>query len=270
MGVFGLITVRFYQPGAWSVFWRSHFSAGTHAGATTERAVFKLTALEADLAPAVAAAVGLGLLGRKRRRELLFPAVLLLTVAVVHWFHRPFWPYYRLHFWIPLAWLGGVGLVEGFRILWRSFPPSSKWGWVRFGVGWLAWSLAMAITLTLAPEKTWRELRRLRLAPLAKDEAQVASLRAYGAGVQWVFTDDMIGAFWAGLPIPPELAVIPDKRLWSDQLTAVQIRDCLERYRPELILLSESRLQQFGLTNYLKAHYRPAPAAPDLYLRKAP
>lgn len=264
---FGLITTLFYRAGAWEVFWASHFSVATYAGATTREVVFHPAALEEDLALLVPAAVGLGLLGWKRRRELLFPAVLLATVLAVHWQHRPYWPYYRLHFSIPLAWLGAAGIAEGFRVIWRAFPPASWTAWLRVGVGWLVWSLAVATALTLAPEKIWWELRQLRLKPPAQENRHVAALQAHAAGVRWVFTEDRMSAFRAGLPIPPELAVIPAKRLWSGQLTPVRVRDCLERYRPELVFLSPGRVKQFELADYLARHYQPVPDTEGLYRR---
>jgi hypothetical protein len=128
--------------------------------------------------------------------------------------------------------------------------------------------VAFAIGLSLALEKAVWELEQLRTARPAIEDARVQMLQVHGAGVRWVFTDDMRAAFWAGLPIPPELAVIPWKRLWSGQLTPEQVRAALERHRPELILLSESRRRQYGLVDYLADHYGPVAEAPDLYRRK--
>ena len=268
--VFVGVMLLWYQPGTWKVFWASHFSANTRASAEVAKAIFHPTALEEDLALLVPAAAGLGLLGWKRRRELLFPAALLVTALAVHWQHQPFWPYYRLHFWIPLAWLGGAGLVEGFRELWRRFPPQTWPSRLGFAGGWLVWSLAASTALTLAPEKTWFELRQLRLCPLANDQAHVAALRSQAAGVRWVFTIDKLAAFWAGLPIPPELAVIPAKRRWSGHLQPAEVKEVLERYRPELILLPEPLAKSWGLGDYLKSHYQPAADLGGPFWRRRP
>jgi hypothetical protein len=268
-GVFGLVTLLFYRPGAWAVFGAAHFSAATLAGAAQWKLVFDpATLLKEELALLAPAALGLGLLVWKRRRDLVFPAALLVTVLLVHWQHRPYWPYYRLHLAIPLAWLGAVGLAEGFRALWRVFPGVSRRAWLRFGSGWVACSLALATSVAFGVEKIGWELGRLRRAPRAQEESRVAALRARASGVRWVFTEDRLSAFWAGLPIPPELAVIPAKRLWSGQLTPAQAPQWLERYRPELIWLSEWRVKQLELANYLKARYRPDPSTPDLFLRR--
>lgn len=68
----------------------------------------------------IPAAVGVTVIGWRRQWDLLVPVVLLATVMLVHLWHRPYWPYYRLHFAIPLAWLGGMGIVEWFRALWSE------------------------------------------------------------------------------------------------------------------------------------------------------
>ncbi|RME94995.1 MAG: hypothetical protein D6766_04415 [Verrucomicrobia bacterium] len=268
VGVFGLIMWLWYQPGTWAVFLGSHFSAGTVAGAVEQEVVFEWTMLQEDVGLVAAGLGGLALLAGMRRREALLPAAWLLTVALVHQVHRPFWPYYRLHFAIPLAWLGGLGVVEGGRALWRRFPPRSRREWVGFGLGWLVWSLVVSAALTLAPEKAWWELRRLRRAPLVAEEDRVAVLRELAPRARWIFTEDRLSAFWAGLPIPPELAVIPRKRWWSGQITPEEVRRCLERYRPELVLLEEWQVKRYELAPYLEAHYTPDPRHPEIHRRK--
>jgi hypothetical protein len=121
--------------------------------------------LSNELALWVPAVVGIGWLGFKRRWELLLPVVLLATVLAVHLWHRPYWYYYGLHFAIPLAWLGAVGIVEWFRALWKLDVRASLMAKLRFGMGWLGWSMLVSLVLTLAPERAWHELRRLSACP---------------------------------------------------------------------------------------------------------
>ena len=88
---------------------------------------------------------------------------------------------------------------------------------------------------------------------------------------RWLYTDRVIYAFWAQLPVPPELAVVSRKRLWSGQLTTVQLIQCLERYRPEQVLLERGLEQHLGLLEYLEMHYQvDAGGMPaTLYLRRS-
>jgi 4-amino-4-deoxy-L-arabinose transferase-like glycosyltransferase len=267
-GAFGLVVVLWYGPGAWEMMTASHFSAATRASAAAGGLSFSLDAMREDAGLVFLALPGLFLQLFLRRRELWFPVAWLGTAFLVHWQHRPYWSYYHLHFAIPLAWLGGAGLIEGFRWIWRRLPPVGGRGWWLPGAAWVAWSVVFAAGLSLALEKAAWELGRLRAARPAIEEPSVQRLQAHGVAARWVFTDDLLAAFWAGLPIPPELAVIPWKRLWSGQLTPEQVRAALERHRPELILLSDSRRREYGLEDYLTEHYQPVAEAPDLYRRK--
>ena len=50
-------------------------------------------------------------------------------------------------------------------------------------------------------------------------------------------------------------AVIPHKRIWSGQLDETEVLECLERYRPERMLLLSSSTNWPGLSDYVQAHY---------------
>ncbi|HMK09606.1 MAG TPA: glycosyltransferase family 39 protein [Anaerolineales bacterium] len=73
--------------------------------------------------------------------------------------------------------------------------------------------------------------------PGEEAERQLVALMAdHAAQTHWVFTDRPIFAFLAGLPIPPNLAVITQKRMATGGLTQDEIRQTLEAYAPEMIL----------------------------------
>lgn len=266
-GTFGLVILWCYGPGAWEMFARSHFSADTRTGSAAGLR-FRLDQLQDDAGLVILALAGVLLQLKWRRRELWFPVAWLLTALGIHALHRPFWRYYLLHFVLPLAWLGGVGVVEVSRRIWRLFPTSGSRGWGWPVAAWVIWSLVLAGGMSLALEKAAWELRRLRQALPAADEPRVQLLRAHARGVHWIFTEDLLAAFWAGLPIPPELAVIPTKRWWSGQITPAAIRASLERHQPELILLSERRLKDWGLEDFVAQHYQPIAADRGLYRRR--
>ncbi len=256
LAAFGVIAVVFYRGGTLAVFWVSHFSRATRAAVAPGGYGFRPETLLNDLALLAPAAAGVALIGWKRRSDLLFPVVLLATAFAIHLWHRPYWYYYGLHFAIPLAWVGAVGIVEWFRAIWRLDLGASLATKLRAGIGWLVWSIFVSLVLTLAPEKAWNEWLRLSAAVPAMENQNVAELRKNAAQTHWVFTDRVVYAFWAGLPVPPELAVIPSKRIWSGQISKAQIVECLERYRPEQILLQSDWETKFGLSEYMQAHYQ--------------
>ncbi|MBX3745255.1 MAG: glycosyltransferase family 39 protein [Verrucomicrobiae bacterium] len=249
----------FWQPGTIEQFRASHFSERTLAEAATRDSQWSPRTLANEMA--LAAAGGLGLLvGMVRRdRAVLVPVVMLLTAVAVHSWHRPYWAYYSVHFFIPMAWLGGVGLIEAWRCLIRADLRGSFWRKTVFALGLLVWCGVLSITLTLGGEQLYLEWRRLRSAPAAADNPYVQGLRANSEGAEWIFTRELSAAFHAGLAVPPELAVIPWKRLWSGQISPEDVRDALERHRPELILIPPDWTARFGLHEVIENDYRAQP-----------
>lgn len=272
-GVFavcGIVLVMFYDLDAFSVFWHSHFAGANLACMSSERLGFHPIVLLDDPSLVVSAPVGAVLILSKRRSDLLFPIVLMVTVISIHSWHRPYWNYYGLHFAIPMAWLGAVGMVDWFRLLWMQSIGNSLVAKLRLSVQWLGLTILVSLSLALAAECGWNNFRHMLEASPASEDLRVRKLRQNAAQVTWIFTDSVIYAFWAGLLVPPELAVIPSKRIWSCQINGVEVRRCLDRYRPEMILLSTDWASRFGLTEYLKRDYRSSSedGIPELYIRR--
>jgi len=59
----------------------------------------------------------------------------------------------------------------------------------------------------------------------------------YKQSTEWLFTDLPVYAFYTGLNVPPEIAVLSTKRLESGNLTVTQVRSLLKKYRPEQVVL---------------------------------
>jgi hypothetical protein len=72
-----------------------------------------------------------------------------------------------------------------------------------------------------------------------------------------VYVQPVIYPFHAGLPVPPELAVVMLKRYWSGQITPEQIVETCRRYKPEQLLLYRSRVGN-EWKELLTANYRTA------------
>ena len=170
-------------------------------------------------------------------RRVVFPYVLLLTVVLVHVVQRPWWPYYYLHFAIPLAWLAGYAVGELSGLLLR--PGKRDW---RRIVGLAGTAMAGAIMLALiATEGGGRlvsEVERVRDLPRIEDSPLIATVRRYASRTRWVYTRSSIYAFHARLAVPPELAVLVRKRFWSGQISDAQILAIIQGYAAEQILVS--------------------------------
>jgi hypothetical protein len=188
-------------------------------------------------------AAGTGLLVmvfRRDARRLAFPFVWLLTVAIVHLWHHPWWDYYYLHFAVPLAWFAGYGAAEMVCIardshLHPTLRPSSR----ALGALWLAWALGVLLVV-IGGGRLILEVHEIQNQKWVEDSALVRKLREYGKRTNWIYTRSTIYAFHAGLLVPPEVAVLPAKRFWSGQITDQQILAVLNRYHPEQLLLSNS------------------------------
>ena len=218
--------------------WVSHFSARTLGAAAARGSSFPPGLLLDHPEGLAGAVLGLALavvLGRFRR--VAFPYALLLTVAPIHLMHRPWWPYYYLHFAIPLAWLAGYAVGE---LSCLPFRPGKR-DWRRM-VGLAGAAVPVAILLALIVTegggRLVSEVERVRGLPRIQDCQIVTTMRRYAARTHWVYARSSIYAFHAGLPVPPELAVLAAKRFWSGQISDAQILAVIQRYAPEQILVS--------------------------------
>lgn len=143
-----------------------------------------------------------------------------------------------------MAWLAGIGIKETFGYLCRCDlkefkKPPFKLAWVL-----VVWSAIVSMIMVRGPEKFRRGLESISAAENAAENPIVLQMTQYRDGTRRVFIDRVIYAFHAKIPVPPELAVIPSKRIWSGQITPTEIIEKLEQYKPEQIVLFGSLRNQ--------------------------
>ncbi|MBF8257513.1 MAG: hypothetical protein HW375_2420, partial [Anaerolineales bacterium] len=88
---------------------------------------------------------------------------------------------------------------------------------------------------------------------------------------RWLFTDRPIFAFLTGLPVPPYLSVISQKRLLTGDLTEEEIAAALEEYSPEMIL--NARFPLAAVQEYMRTrNFFRIDSSPKyrLYFRRSP
>jgi 4-amino-4-deoxy-L-arabinose transferase-like glycosyltransferase len=98
------------------------------------------------------------------------------------------------------------------------------------------------------------------------DAEIVALLQQDAANTHWVFTDRAIYPFYAGLPVPPEIAVFSRKRFFGHTLNNTDLLTVMETYQPEQVLLMRFRddlLTDAQFVGYLDAHYTKVAETPD-------
>jgi hypothetical protein len=70
----------------------------------------------------------------------------------------------------------------------------------------------------------------------------------------WVVTDLPMYAYLAGLPVPPEIAVISSKRVETGLITDREMIDIVREYQPEEVLIGRFNFPL--LESYLAEHYQ--------------
>lgn len=255
-----------------TTFWKAHFSSATHTVAAARGYRWNPLGLLENWPLVISSGTGILFAFIADRRRLAIPLVLFATAVTVHVWHRPYWEYYKLHFAIPMAWLGGVCVVSWFRLLWQQEIPNSVKANVNNALQFLLWSVMTASILVSTPANVIEEIKRLRSVSIASDNEVLRALREGVPNTTWVFTDQRTATFWGGWMIPPPLAVIPKKRFWSNQINADQVVDVLHRFAPEQILIPVDWETKFRLESFLEDYYQKGPepiaGAGNHYLRR--
>ncbi|MBU4251661.1 MAG: glycosyltransferase family 39 protein [Candidatus Omnitrophica bacterium] len=215
------------------------------------------------------ALMGIIFLGREKKYRTFFPILWLAMALAILLNYKPVRQYYYLLLSIPASWLAAIGFKECFLAAMR------KKKWIR----WLILSAIILVLLRL-PFKCSGILTDLKDTPNTEEHKAVELLSGYSRRVRWVFTDMPIFAIYAGIPVPPELAVISAKRIFTKNLQPAYLLTILEKYAPEIILLgrfqnkkteaqkeSELKITPYLNKYYLKiARYTPQVLPPPSYL----
>jgi hypothetical protein len=187
---------------------------------------------------------------KKHWREAALPLALLVTVSLIHLLHRPWWSPYYLHHAIPLAWLAGIGIRELMAEVRGAFTSETN---LRPRT-----AAAAALIAILAVQSATRlagEVGAIRSARTIASDRALDRIASYRSGTRWIYTQPVIYAFHAGIPVPPELAVLSLKRFWSGQMTWRRLLDTVQKYHPEQLLLLKTTMGP-EWAHFLNADYR--------------
>jgi hypothetical protein len=226
--------------------WASHFAPAQSLeyGSPAEHAFDpRLLVRNWDVVVPAFVAAGCLLIRLRSGGRRWFPvAWLALTLAVVST-HRPWWPCYYLHNALPLCWCAALAVDAV--LTWAGSRP----GRIALVTLWLlgagAW-MGMRSGLQIA---NMRHTPRLFNSPL------LTRLQHYQPYTQYLFTLDGVYSFHAGSPLPPSLAEISLKRLWSGDMTNARLAAELTAIKPGLILVA-SQTAELPYQDLLQAEYR--------------
>jgi hypothetical protein len=261
-----IMTLAVQSPDAISMLFTSNFSSSIRAGLGDLEDIKPLyTVFVRDPDIFVLAVAGICLLTVARNAQILFPVLMLVTTIVAHYVHTPFWPYFHLHFMISLSWLAALVVLELCQRVRRSWRSRNVVEAIWIGC---CTALTALELVNRVPHKIERASDYFTKTVSVDDDRRVTELRKYASQTQWVYTDRVIYAFHAGLLVPPELAVVPAKRIVAEGLGDANIIAMLQRYEPEQVLLvSNPRASSSEWQTFLrKGYYRSSSVVPHHYL----
>ncbi len=201
-----------------------------------------------------------------RRRWLgLYPLAWALLAYLILAYYTPVWAHQQLLVSVPAALVAAGGLGEAMAVLVDFFRrPRVRQAWP-----WAAAVVILAAVLALivqAPQVAgqWRKLAATAQKPTSTETTILRRLDKFAPQTNWLFTDQPMYAFRAGLLVPPELAVLSSKRVETGNLTGAQVQSAFQHYQPEQVLIG--RFDFPGLDLALQNGYRLTYDRPEIQL----
>jgi hypothetical protein len=163
-----------------------------------------------------------------RQRPLaVLPMAWLALNLTVFGLHKPWWNYYYVHTAIPLCWCAAIGLEAMIRkcVARRGAP---QWAlFVIFAGGVVSWMGG----------RVYLQIKTTRASPRTASSLVFTQINRFKPYTKFFYACDPIYSFHAGIPMPPDLAVVMLKRLWSGDMTNAKIADEMSEIQPEMVLL---------------------------------
>ena len=126
---------------------------------------------------------------------------------------------------------------------WRTLAGYAPF--VLFGLGTGVW-MGMRVYLQVAS---------IRSSPQLYTALVLREIERLKPFCHWMYADPLIYSFYADIPVPPPIAVVPVKRLWAGELTKARIAAEMAQYKPEVILLPNDTAE-VPFQELLEADYR--------------
>lgn len=248
----GYLTIGFYyQAFDLAMLFGAHLNGAVQAAYAADGGPQELLRyLLFDYGHLLAAALGIGVIWARRLGHGLLPLGWLLLALLLLSNHRPLWYHHYQLLAIPLCWLGAYLVL----LLPTQPRPQAR-----------HWALPVVVLLIaliiLRAQRTIPDYNQR-----GYDQELVALLAADAPNTHWVFADQAIYPFYAGLRVPPEIAVFSRKRFFGENLNNQILLDVMQRYHPEQVLLTRFKddlLADPEFAGYLAAHYTEVQEVPD-------
>jgi hypothetical protein len=247
-----------------------HLSFGQHIKAAYQEGnsyFMTFVFLMQDVGYLPLAIAGLSGLCQQPEKWQRLPLYWLISITLMLLNYRPIWYHHYLLMSIPTVWIATYGVKRAVDYL------ALNKSWVDFkslklrSLNLSQWSaIFLVVAVIFVPIKLGiiQVNNYLSVKDNPGNHLLVERLLEYKPSTQWLFTDMPIYAFYAGINVPPDMAVFSQKRLRAGNMTLETISSSLQTYRPEQILLGRfsgidhqlnRRLEQYGtykLTRYTR------------------
>lgn len=196
--------------------------------------------------------VGIKSIKFKENYLYLLPLLWLVMITVLLLNHKPVWYHYLVLVSVPLIWLSSYGIKQ---ILILTNHHNFKISEL-FKQKLIIFTLIL--TLLVIPIKLGIIYRQnnLFIQESQVKFTNVERILTYKNQTHWLFTDIAMYSFYSQINLPPEIAVLPAKRLISGNLNQTDLLEVLNKYQPEQILIERFPIILDQIKPYLETNYQ--------------
>jgi hypothetical protein len=180
-----------------------------------------------------------------QQRSALLPLTWLGLTLLIFGTYKPWWSYYYIHTALPLCWCAGVGVAW----VWQALRAAKRRTLYAFSGTFVACALAWV------GGRVWLQANSIRQAPRIESSLVLKEIKRYKPFTKFLFTTEAVYAFHADIPIPPKIATLSLKRLWTGDMTNEKLADEMRALRPGVLLLANDS-KELPFQSLLQTEYR--------------
>jgi hypothetical protein len=170
-------------------------------------------------------------------------------------FHKPVWYHHQLLITIPVALLAGIAAGDAVQSIPQAFQKRNL-----TTISTIAALVLFGIIIAIRWPVVFPDFNRPSYLvthgapPPWAEQMFLTKMENHAANSEWVVTNLPMYAFRVGLPVPPHLAVISEKRILTGELSESQIVATIQSIQPALVLIGRREFPD--LETYLATQYR--------------
>jgi hypothetical protein len=164
----------------------------------------------------------------RRTPAAIVPVAWLALTLVVFATHKPWWSYYYIHNAVPLCLCAAAGL-EALR---------QRFNWRRNQGPSLVFAVYVLCALLWMGARIYLQIDGIRKSPQTYSSLVLTEIERFKPFTKLIYTHEPVYSFHSGIPMPPKLAIVSLKRLWSGDMTNAKIEAELWETKPGLIMLA--------------------------------